>query len=97
MREARLTGYILGWGLAWLAAALARVGDPMQAARLFGSAEAQLQRAGVRLMPFDLPAHDGAKRAVRAQLGHDDFGRAFNEGHAMEMADVFANALGERA
>ena len=97
MRDSRITGYHLGFCLAWLAAATAQTGDLVHAARLYGAAEAQLRRAGVRLYPVDQRAHDESERAVQAELGPDEFARAWQAGYAMDLASVFTSALNESA
>jgi tetratricopeptide (TPR) repeat protein len=48
LRATRMAGYLLGFGVAWLADAYARTGELTHAARLFGAADGQLRRAGFR-------------------------------------------------
>jgi ATP/maltotriose-dependent transcriptional regulator MalT len=97
LRHLRVTGYLFGFCLAWMADAIAHTGEPERAARLFGAAEAQIRRAGVTTNPtMKLSPRDGLRRA-QAQLGPDAYTRAWNEGHAMDVAQVFAYALDEPA
>jgi hypothetical protein len=97
MRDARITGYNLGFCLAWMAEAVAQTGDLVRAARLYGAAEAQLRRAGVRLYPLDQEAHDECVLAAQAQLGPEQFARGWQAGYAMDVASVFAYVLDEPA
>jgi len=97
MRDLRLGGFLFGFSLAWMADALALKGESEYAARLFGAAEAQLHRAGMRPNAvMKLSPRDGLG-AAQGQLGPDAFARAWSEGHAMDVARVFAYALDEPA
>jgi hypothetical protein len=95
MRDLRLGGFLFGFSLAWMADALALNGESEHAARLFGAAEAQLHRAGMRPNAvMKLSPRDGLL-AAQEQLGPDAFARAWSEGHAMDAVSVFAYALDE--
>jgi hypothetical protein len=97
MRDTGVAGYLLAFGLAWLADALAHRGQPAHAARLFGAAEAQLRRVGMKPNPtMQLSPREG-KRTAQAQLGLEAFARAWNEGYAMDTARVFAYTVDEPA
>ena len=61
MRDTGVGGYLLAFGLAWLADAVAHRGQPAHAAILFGAAEAQLRRKGVKPNPtMQLSPRDGS-------------------------------------
>jgi hypothetical protein len=55
LREAGLAGATLSYSLDWLAVALARTGDPLRAALLFGAAESQWRASGVIRRPDGQP------------------------------------------
>jgi hypothetical protein len=93
--DSGLSGHILGFTLAWKADSLARTGDSVHAARLFGAAEAQLRRAGVALNPILQLSPGGGVRAAQETLGPDEFARDWQAGYGMDLAQVFAYALDE--
>ena len=95
MRATRMAGYLLGFGVAWMADAYARTGELAHAARLFGAAEAQLRRAGFSFNAVMQLSPGGGASAAQAQLGQDAFTQAWSEGSAMDMASVYAYALDE--
>jgi tetratricopeptide (TPR) repeat protein len=97
MRESGLRGNLLGLCLEWTAAELGKLGDPLRAAQLFGAGEAQLRRAGAKRIDFEEASHADEVRAVQDQLGQELFAQAWNEGRAMDIAQVFASALDETA
>ncbi|HEX2618680.1 MAG TPA: LuxR C-terminal-related transcriptional regulator [Phototrophicaceae bacterium] len=79
-----------------IAGSLGAAGEPLQAARLFGAAQAILQRKGMLVHPDDQPEHDRNITAVRAQLGEVAFAAAFVEGREMtldEALEVIPEAL----
>jgi hypothetical protein len=95
MRATRMAGYLLGFGVAWMADAYARMGELARAARLFGAAEAQLRRAGFSFNAVMQLSPGGGVSAAQAQLGQDAFTQAWSDGHAMDVASVYAYALDE--
>jgi len=97
MRDSGLTGNLLGLCLEWMAAERGKAGDSLRAARLFGAAEAQLRRAGAKRLHFEEASHADEVRALQVQLGQELFAHAWNEGRALESAQVFACALDEAA
>jgi predicted ATPase/DNA-binding XRE family transcriptional regulator len=95
MRATRMAGYLLGFGVAWMADAYARTGEPAHAARLFGAAEGQLRRANFRFNAVMQLSPGGGVSAAQAQLGQDAFAQAWSEGSAMDAASMYAYALDE--
>jgi len=95
MRESGVTGFLLAFCLAWMADALARIGEPAHAARLFGAAEGQLRRVGMKPNPVMQVSPTDGKSALQRQLGPDAFERAWNQGYVMDTARVFAYTLDE--
>jgi hypothetical protein len=83
MRNSGVAGRILGDCLDWLAAVLARSGDPLPAARLLGAAEAHCQAIGISRFPLDEVAHERDVLAVRTLIDDDAFVDARNEGRRM--------------
>ncbi|MEO8394795.1 MAG: LuxR C-terminal-related transcriptional regulator [Chloroflexota bacterium] len=71
-----------------LAGSLGGAGEPLLAARLFGAAQAILQRTGMLVHPDDQPEHDRNIAAVRAQLGEANFAQAWDEGRTMTLDDA---------
>jgi DNA-binding CsgD family transcriptional regulator len=81
-------------------AALAAAGEShLEAARLFGAAQALRESTGQQRWPLDQPAHDADTAAARASLGDDAFEPAWKEGAALSLEDAAAyasRARGER-
>ena len=81
-------------------AALATAGEShLEAARLFGAAQALRKSTGQQRWPLDQPAHDADTAAARASLGDDAFEQAWKEGAALSLEDAAAyasRARGER-
>jgi non-specific serine/threonine protein kinase len=78
-----------------LAKAEAARGEAVRAARLSG-AEAGLRSAfTIPLPPVEVEGQTRARSHVREQLGAQRFERAWREGHAMDLVEVLAYALGE--
>jgi len=80
------------WGFAAL---LGTTGNPNQAARLFGAAEALLEGVGIRrrMDTSDQKEFDHYVAAVRTQLDEAAFAKAWAEGRAMTMEQAIAYAL----
>ena len=79
--------------LAGLAAVADAQGDPVRAARLFGSAEALREAIGAQLQPVDRGEYDRQVAAVRAHLEAAAGDRAWAEGRALPMDQAIAYAL----
>ncbi len=95
VRDSRLAGHTLADCLDWLAAIECARGQPKQAARLFGAAEAQWRASGgVRYAP-DRAAYERDEAAARAQLDAQTFAAAWSEGQAMSAEEAVACALEE--
>jgi DNA-binding CsgD family transcriptional regulator len=75
----------------------AGTGRPALAARLLGAAQAALDAAGARPLPYFEPLVDAATRAATGALGAERFRRGFAAGRALDRADAIALALGEPA
>ncbi len=82
-------------GLAQLAGAIALIGQPARAARMFGAWQAVLERLGAFPQPADKPEHDRNIAAVRAQLDEETFQTAWAEGREMTLEQAVADALDE--
>jgi predicted ATPase/DNA-binding SARP family transcriptional activator/tetratricopeptide (TPR) repeat protein len=77
-----------------LAPALAALGSPGRAARLFGTAERLREEIGVPRPPNERPEFDKDVGAVRAALGDDTaFDRAWAEGRVMTLEQAVELAL----
>jgi DNA-binding CsgD family transcriptional regulator len=74
-------------GLAGVRAAL---GERLQAARLWGAAEALREAIGAPLPPIYRPAYERAVRAARAQFGEKAFAAAWAEGRTMTLEQLLA-------
>jgi predicted ATPase/DNA-binding CsgD family transcriptional regulator len=75
-------------------AMLARAQDqPLQAARLFGAAEAALEEVGSSMGPSRNPRYGTYVALLREQLGHEAFTSAWAEGRIMRLEDAIAAAL----
>jgi tetratricopeptide (TPR) repeat protein len=94
MREWGLVG-TSGYYLEWLAVALGRMGDSLQAARLLGAAESQWRASGIVRSPVDRLAHEREVRAIQAQLAAEAFERAWHDGLTMSTSRAMAVALDE--
>jgi non-specific serine/threonine protein kinase len=79
-------------GLAWVANAQGR---PLQAARLFGAAEAVRGRIGAAPWPAWHAEHERNVAATRASLGEAAFAAAWAAGRALSMDEAIEEALGE--
>ena len=77
-----------------LAGSLGAVGEPEQAARLFGAAGVALERRGTFILT-DQPELDRMIAAVRAQLDDVTFEAAWAEGRRMTLEQAVADALDE--
>jgi predicted ATPase/DNA-binding CsgD family transcriptional regulator len=76
-------------GVATLAAARDRL---VQAARMFGAADALAQRAGVTFHLPERAAYERARAAIRTTIGADGFGAARAEGRQLPEAQAIAEA-----
>ena len=70
----------------------AAAGQPRQAARLFGAAEALRETISVRVPPADRPDFDHWIQVARTALGREIFEQAFAEGRTLGMQDALAEA-----
>ncbi|MBX5492985.1 MAG: adenylate/guanylate cyclase domain-containing protein [Chloroflexi bacterium] len=76
--------------------AASAAGQPRRAARLFGAAEAALERMGSQLWPpFFLLGHERYVAAAREHLGEEAFAAAWAEGRALSWEQAIAYALAE--
>jgi non-specific serine/threonine protein kinase len=85
------------WGVLHAVARLAQVAGerirPERAARLFGAADALLERMGVALDPHQRAEFDSGVAAARAALGEEHFAAAWALGRAMTQEEAVAEAL----
>jgi non-specific serine/threonine protein kinase len=88
------------WGLAWrlegFAGLAAMAEEPHRAARLYGAAEAMLERVGAKFHWIDRLGYERYVATARAQLGHDAFNTAWAEGRALTSEQAVAYALAEQ-
>ncbi len=70
-------------------------GHPERAARLFGAANALLERSGAVLDEVDQAEHARDVAATRAQLDEATYAAAWAEGRAMTLEHAIAYALEE--
>ncbi len=83
-----------------LAATLQAIADleatqerPLQAMRLWGAAESLREILGTALKPGECVKHEQQVASARAALGEDAANSAWNEGRAMNIDDVCAQAV----
>ncbi len=84
-------------GLAGSAGPLAKLGEPVKAARLLGAANALLGGMGIEHQAGDQHEFDMYTAEVRAMLDETTFETAFAEGQAMSLEEAVAYALEEVA
>jgi hypothetical protein len=70
------------------------MGQPVQAARLFGAAEALREAIGLSRQSDERAAYDRSVAAVRAQLESATFAAAWAEGHRVPLDQAISEALG---
>jgi predicted ATPase/DNA-binding XRE family transcriptional regulator len=88
--------WALDYGLVGLAGVRARRGDPERAARLFGAAEALREKTGaVPSFPPTRALYERDLKSVRGKIHPETFEAAWNEGRAMTLDRVIAEALEE--
>jgi predicted ATPase/class 3 adenylate cyclase len=84
-------------GSAWCLERLAEIararGQAEKAARLFGAAAALRDAIGSVMDPADRPEHENHRAALRAELGPEQFERAWDEGAALPLEAAVAHAL----
>src|SRR5205085_9681097 len=73
-----------------LADIVARQGERVWAARLWGAAEALRETIGTPLPPVERDTYERSVAAVRTQLGEKAFATAWAEGRAMTPEQAFA-------
>lgn len=71
-------------------AAVASIGRPERAARLFAAAEAHLETMGTRMQPADLAEHQRNVADVRTAMEEQAFQRAWAEGRTMSLEQALA-------
>ena len=90
----RLAGHTLADCLDWVAAIASVQGHPLQAARLFGAADAQWRASGaVRYAP-ERPTYEREVAAARALVHPEAFTTAWTEGLSMSREQAIALAQG---
>jgi DNA-binding CsgD family transcriptional regulator len=67
--------------------------QPQRAAKLFGAADGQRERAAVPLPPADRPEHDRAIATLRLRLGREAVARLICEGQRLSLDEAVAFAL----
>jgi len=80
-----------------LAAVTGMHGQPVNAARLCGSAESLRARLSAPLPPIDRSHHQRTVAAIRAQLDEPTFRKAWTAGQAMTLEEALAAAVPARA
>jgi tetratricopeptide (TPR) repeat protein len=82
----------IAYCLAGLAGVISAVGQPEQAARLFGAVEALLESTGTHLVPTDRAEYDRNVAMARSQLEDTVFTAAWVEGRSLPLDEVIAEA-----
>ncbi len=82
--------------LATFAGTIGALGQPEQAARLFGASESALERMGAFHQPNDKREIDALIAAARAQLDEVTFQAAWAEGRDLTLEQAVERALGKR-
>lgn len=82
--------------LATFAGTIGALGQPEQAARLFGASESALERMGAFHQPNDKREIDAMIAAARAQLDEVTFQAAWAEGRDLTLEQAVERALGKR-
>jgi DNA-binding CsgD family transcriptional regulator len=72
---------------------VALLGQPEQAARLFGATDTLFESIGSSIWPIDRIDYDANLAEVRARLGEDAFAAAFRVGQALPFARAIAEAF----
>jgi predicted ATPase/class 3 adenylate cyclase len=75
-----------------LAAVAAASEQPHLTARLLGEVDALLERAGARLLPFDIPIYEEATTEARKLLGEREFAAAHEAGRTLSIESMLAEA-----
>jgi predicted ATPase/DNA-binding CsgD family transcriptional regulator len=83
---------IIGLCLGGVAGMVGLLGQPEQAARLFGAASAAIEAAGTSIWPVDRVDYERNLAAVRARLGDVAFAAAWETGRALPPARAVAEA-----
>lgn len=76
---------MMAWNLSELATAHHMLGQPHLAARLIGAAQATLEVLGATYGPVDQPIHEHRQRALRNDLGDDDYEKLVGEGRQVRL------------
>lgn len=84
---------IIGLCLGGVAGMVGFLGQPEQAARLFGAASAAFETAGTSIWPVDRVDYDRNLVAVRARLGDVAFTTAWETGRALPPEQAVAEAI----
>ena len=86
-------------GVANCLTALASIAGEQQrlrrAARLYGTADAVLESFDGQLIPVDRIENAPCMQAVRAEIGEDEFTRAYDEDRSMDTPEGLSYALEE--
>lgn len=83
---------LIAIGLEGIACVIAELGDPAQAARLWGTAEALREALGAPLHPVERADYGSAVAAVRDQLGEGAFISTWQEGRLLPADQVLPEA-----
>jgi tetratricopeptide (TPR) repeat protein len=73
-----------------VAGALARLEHPQQAAKLLGAADAIHASIGIVMSSSDEPDYECTREELQAHLGQADFGRCWQAGRTMTVAEITA-------
>jgi non-specific serine/threonine protein kinase len=87
----------VAYNLAHFARLARRLGEPLAAARLWGTTEAVLEETGVDLLPGDRPGYEVDVAAARTASSPADFAAAWAAGRRLTLAEalVAARQVGE--
>jgi hypothetical protein len=87
--------YMIAIGIAMMAGPVGARGDLDRAVRYLAASEEQLKSMGASIQPADKIEIDQVKNEFREKLGKTEYDKAWAEGQAMSLEQVFAMVVGE--
>jgi hypothetical protein len=79
--------------LTGIAGAIGALGQPENAARLYGASESLLESLGSGVQPIDMADCEAGRAVARARTGSEQFEALMAEGRAMTLGQATALAL----
>ena len=84
-------------GIAMMAGPVGAKGEPKRAVNYLAASEKQLKIMGASIQPADKIEVEQVKNEFREKLGNTEFEKAWAEGQAMSLEQVFSMVIGEIA